>query len=538
MRSVKTMGSRQEIRCLLFFLMVALLLAPSPDALAANGSETIANAGTGLGGDFDEGLKTLATGTVKIMHGVMIVMTALAGMMIVFGLEDGKKFIWQIALGAGLAFNFGAFLMDAGFWSMAQEPGTVQQVTAFTPELVTGDGANVKNLSILGSFVAHFKDNVITPGAANITPYCLRLLVILTVIQASWELSMKLISGNKMQYLISMTLKLGFFSFLMMNWIPFMKALMEGFQMLGVKAAGQDLQAGQELITKAADGIVQTVFNISALILFPKSPDSLTGMALSALVGNVTNGPRMILCVVIVCVLVFCFFLVAIEIAMAYIEFYVMALLTIPCLAFGTMGKFSFLTEKAIGAMFNCALKVCVIGFLALFTQTYLEGLGTQMETAQKAGEISQNLALMLQTVLASFLIYMLIKKIPKLVSSLLNGAPQLSGSDMMGSMRSAANAPVNAAATVTGNYGKIQAARAAAQAAGRGGVRGSLTQLARNSVMSSKPVRSYREGISNFRNTKDRTGSYDLNQIRNGVKVQDDNKRGGGNNQDGKIPR
>ena len=59
----------------------------------ANGSETIVQAGTGLGGAFDTQLTQLTSGILGAMHVILIVMTAIAGMMIVFGIEDGKKFI-------------------------------------------------------------------------------------------------------------------------------------------------------------------------------------------------------------------------------------------------------------------------------------------------------------------------------------------------------------------------------------------------------------------------------------------------------------
>ena len=126
--------------------------------------------------------------------------------------------------------------------------------------------------------------------------------------------------------------------------------------------------------------------------------------------------------------------------------------------------------------------------------------------------------------ILASFLIYMLTKKIPQLVSGLLNGSPQLSGSDMTGALKSAGDSAMSAATMATGTYGKYQAAKAAAQAAGGGGLRGTLTQLARNSAMSTKPVRSYRDAIDSFRKTKDYTGSYNLNEIRSGRKLTDKN--------------
>ena len=502
-------------------LAIILLQAMGVGLAAGNGSEEIIAHGTGLGGNFDTNLTLLAKGAVKAMHVILIVMTAIAGMMIVFGLEDGKKFLWQVMLGAGLAFNFGAFMLDTGVWSMADKAAPSSAVVEpFKPKIVEGSddakgAAQVDQVTILGDFVNHYRDKVITPGAGNITPYCLRLLVILTVVQATWELTMKFMTGDKMQYLISMTLKMGFFMFLMMNWIKFMRALMEGFQSLGTKAGGSSLAAGGDLISDAANSIVQVCFKMYVAIYSPITSDgSTSAWRVVKTVVSLSNPGLQVIIIIILAVLVYCLFMVALEITMAYIEFYTMALLTIPCLSFGTMGKFSFLTEKAIGCMFNCALKVCVIAFIAVFSKQYLNSLSDELA---KSKDPSQDLALLLQVLLASFLIYMLTKKIPQLVSGLLNGSPQLSGSDMTGALKSAGDSAMSAATIATGTYGKYQAAKAAAQAAGGGGLRGTLTQLARNSAMSTKPVRSYRDAIERFDRTKRNTGQTMLNNIRQG---------------------
>ena len=510
---------------LVFSVLAIILLQATGVGLAGdpatmkNGSEEIIAHGTGLGGSFDTNLTLLAKGAVKAMHVILIVMTAIAGMMIVFGLEDGKKFLWQVMLGAGLAFNFGAFMLDTGVWSMANQTPSSAVVEPFKPKIVEGSddakgAAQVDQVTILGDFVNHYRDKVITPGAGNITPYCLRLLVILTIVQATWELTMKFMTGDKMQYLISMTLKMGFFMFLMMNWIKFMRALMEGFQSLGTKAGGSALAAGGDLISDAANSIVQVCFKMYAAIYSPIASDgSTSAWRVVKTVASMSN-PGLQVIIIILAVLVYCLFMVALEITMAYIEFYTMALLTIPCLSFGTMGKFSFLTEKAIGCMFNCALKVCVIAFIAVFSKQYLNSLSDELA---KSKDPSQDLALLLQVLLASFLIYMLTKKIPQLVSGLLNGSPQLSGSDMTGALKSAGDSAMSAATMATGTYGKYQAAKAAAQAAGGGGLRGTLTQLARNSAMSTKPVRSYRDAIERFDRTKRNTGQRMLNNIQHG---------------------
>lgn len=508
-------------RILLAFSVLALILlqAMGIGLAAGNGSEEIIANGTGLGGEFDTNLTLLAKGAVKAMHIILIVMTAIAGMMIVFGLEDGKKFIWQVMLGAGLALNFGAFLLDTGVWSMADQGAQSAVVEPFKPKIIEGSdtsgAAQVDQVTILGDFVNHYRDKVIAPGAGNITPYCLRLLVILTVVQATWELTMKFMTGDKMQYLISMTLKMGFFMFLMMNWIKFMRALMEGFQSLGTKAGGSSMAAGGDLISEAANSIVQVCFKMYAAIYSPMASDgSTSAWRVMKTITALQNPGLQIIVIIVLAVLVYCLFMVALEITMAYIEFYTMALLTIPCLSFGTMGKFNFLTEKAIGCMFNCALKVCVIAFIAIFSKDYLTSLSDELA---KSKEPSQDLALLLQVLLASFLIYLLTKKIPQLVSGLISGSPQLSGSDMTGALKSAGNTAMSAATMATGTYGKYQAAKAAAQAAGGGGLRGTLTQLARNSAMSTKPVRSYRDAIERFDRTKRNTGQTMLNNIRSG---------------------
>lgn len=354
---------------------------------AGEGSEQIVSAGTGLDGTFDTKLKELALGAIKAMQIVLLIMTAIAGMMSTFGLEEGKKFLWQVMLGAGLAINFGGFVATIFAGLTGADPETV----------FDGTGPTVV-------------------GAAK----------------------------------------------------------------------GVEKMISSPIIT---------------------------------LLGVIT--------IVIVC---FCFFMAALELFMARVEFFTMALMTIPCLAFGTMSKFNFLTEKAIGCMFNCAMKVCVIAFLAISTTPFVESF---MLDASKKDELSSDAGSLLQAVLASLMIYMLIKKIPALISTLLNGAPQLSGSDMIGSLKSAAGtAAAVGSAVVTGGAtaaGKV----AAAKAAGGGTLKGTLSQLGRDFVMSRSPVQSYRSAVSNFRSSKDQTASHNLSMMKKGVTMQQEAQKGGNGGND-----
>ena len=122
--------------------------------------------------------------------------------------------------------------------------------------------------------------------------------------------------------------------------------------------------------------------------------------------------------------------------------------------------------------------------------------------------------ALLFQAVLAALVIYFLTKKIPELVTSLLNGQPNLNGAGMMDMAKGAANTAVGATA---GGVGAVRGASALASAAGNGGVKGTLAELGKAKLMSTAPVAKYRQAIQTMDNLKNNTGSRMLNNMREG---------------------
>lgn len=216
--------------------------------------------------------------------------------------------------------------------------------------------------------------------------------------------------------------------------------------------------------------------------------------------------------------IVYCMFMTALEMFMARIEFYTMALLTLPLLAFGVTSKFSFLTEKAIGAMFNLAIKVCAIAFIAAMAVPFIESF---IQKLKETPGTMDDLGVLLQAVLACGMIYILTKKIPALVTGLLSGSSQLGGSSMVEMARGAAGG-VGAAAGAVGAFRAASAAADFAKSEGRssaggGFSRGTLTQLGRNFAMIRSPVQSYRRSMQSFQSTLQNTGSRTLDQIRMG---------------------
>ena len=471
-------------------VLLAVLVLALPDTVLAFGNTEIINAGTGLGGTFDTKLREIAGGIVTAMNIVLIMMTVISGMMIAFGLEDGKKFMWQVMLGAGLAANFGAFMFDVGFWDFADKyAATTNAVTYFQPELAKTSS----EWNILGKFMDNYIQHIITPGAANILPYCLKLLVVLAIVQATWEVTMKFASGDKMQYMIQMTLKTGFYMFLMVNWISLMGALSDGFELLGYKAGGNNTASASNIVGNNCDQIVKFSIDMVNAIWKDVSFASL-GILLISVIGLFA--------------IVYCLFMTALEMFMARIEFYTMALLTIPLLAFGVTEKFAFLTEKAIGAMFNLAIKICVIAFISSMAVPFIESFTKDFQSSKGFGS---DVAIILQAILACAIIYFLTKKIPALVTGLLSGSPQLGGSSMVdmargagGTVASAGRAAVTGGAALAGQYA---AAKTAATAKGQEGLRGTLTQLGRNYAYSRSPVQAYRGAMKSFSDTLENTG-------------------------------
>jgi len=475
-------------------LALLLVLGVSSTALAAS-SDSIVAGGTGLGGNFDKQLAVIGGTFVTLAKVTVLIMTAVAAIMVGWGIEDGKKTIWSWLLGAGLAINFGAFLTETGIVDMANSAGTGPATPHFyEPDLKD----KVGDMDILSGFMDSYLNGVIKPGSQAILSPCLKLLLILTILEVGWEMSFKLIGGDKVKYLMSVIIKMGIFMFLMMNWIDLMGALGQGFQQIGFLAGG----AGADGADLKPDSIYKNGFEIFTTF-WEKSSFKSIGLVLLNLVGLLTVVIAMIL--------------TSIEMFMARIEFYTMALITIPLLPFIMLNKFAFLAEKAIGGMFNLAIKLSVISFISAMAIPFMNTFQTKMAAAKDPWTQP---ALLFQAVLAALVIYFLTKKIPELVTSLLNGQPNLNGAGMMDMAKGAANTAVGATA---GGVGAIQGANAIAGAVGNGGVKGTLAQLGKSKLMSTAPVARYRSAIQAMDNLNKNTGSIMLGRMRRGERATGD---------------
>lgn len=119
-----------------------------------------------------------------------------------------------------------------------------------------------------------------------------------------------------------------------------------------------------------------------------------------------------------------------------------MALLTMMLLPFMMSEHTSFLSRNAISAMFNCAIKVCVIAFLSASGLTaiggFFDNIKSQFGTA--AGDGIGALSIFIQLSLTVSFFFIMIHQIPKLVSGLLSGSPSMGAGDLVAPAKQAAS--------------------------------------------------------------------------------------------------
>jgi len=442
-------------------LMLAIFLfADSSTAYAAFSSDIGLKAGDG---SFQNNLTTITNGMFVVARIISTIMIALAGLMIVFNVESANKTTWNIILGIGLALNFGTVLMAA----YGGYVGAGGDQAVFEYKMHVDADKDSKWYDFLQPFTRTYIDYT-KSGAVAIIPIAGKLLIVLTAISASIKISLDLISGDKMKFLVQTLFETGLYLFLILNWyghgIDIMGSLCNGFESLGYHAGGYtstDGVRGNSLIENAVS-MFETGYGSAEKAFSIWSP-------ISSLVT--------ILCLVIMLILLL---LAGLELLMAKIEFFTMAMITLPLVPFVALPQTKFLFERALGAMFNLAVKVSVISFLAAMSSKILTDYCEEfakIATDESSGGIIGNMPVLIQMVVVSFLLYLLIKKIPELVQGLLSGSPSLSSASMTQTAKNVTSTAVAAGAAVASGgasvAGNMAQAAAGGYAQGGGGIAG-----------------------------------------------------------------
>lgn len=517
-----------KISMIALVLMVLIVaVGDSNTVLAATGNEALTTKlDLGMGDDFNDMMRKITGGFLTIAKIVSVIMTATAGIMIAFNLGGPNKMVWNWLLGIGLALNFGGLLLNLpGFgldsYSLQTATSGYENIPdAIYPKMSKDDDTS---FNVFAVFMDYYLNNIILPGAKALTPIAARLLIVLTVIDCSVKLALDLVSGDKIKFLVTVLLKNGFYLWLILNWISGMNIvyrMQDGFQALGFLAGGQDIAGGVDKKFQP-DSIVNNAYMSFDIIWngnsdvakdtgFIDSIKNKVGHFVAHTFSPITSF-AMLVCLVISIGLLF---LTALEMFIARIEFYTMGLLTIPLLAFGAVGQLNFLFRNAVGALFNLAIKVCVISFIQVFSTVmlarYVQKLCDSVEKNVYPG--FGNFPIMFQLILVCLILYFMTKNIPNLVNSLLSGSPSLSG----GSMASSLKQGMKTGAKAAGATAAVLATGGAAIAAG--GIKGGLGTAAKmamsgmkNTVANSAPVKGFTDMTNTLLGNQSETGQQGL---------------------------
>lgn len=175
-------------------------------------------------------------------------------------------------------------------------------------------------------------------------------------------------------------------------------------------------------------------------------------------------------------------------------------------LPFAITQKFSFLSDKVIGAMFNLAIKLSLLSFICPMAGKMVQ----QMTDNMKSINISNLIPYLLQSLLTAGIVYLLSRKAPELVTSLLSGQPQLGGASMVSMAQGAAGKAAGAVQKASGAAGAVAGAAASAAAKGHGGVKGTLMELGKATAKNMTPgLSSYRKGMEGVHNLNNKGSEW-----------------------------
>lgn len=273
---------------------------------------------------------------------------------------------------------------------------------------------------------------------------------------------------NVLAPLVRKILLIGFFAWLVTNWHSLSLTVVNGFAKLGLQASGGG-SIGD--FTKAPTKAVEA--GLSVVVDLIKYIGDLAQQ--NGGFGALMHIDMIIVAAVAAIGILLAFIILAIEIAVTIIEFYIVTLIAFVVVPFGVLSQTSFLAEKAIGYVISVGFKFMALAVIAgiginIF-ETYT--LSAQPTVAEEAGLL-----------LSAIFLMMLSLKVPSIAGAIISGGPQLNtGSALMGAAGVAAGAAgVGLAARAVGGAvaggmasggGKVAAARAASGAINSGGSSG-----------------------------------------------------------------
>ncbi len=209
-------------------------------------------------------------------------------------------------------------------------------------------------------------------------------------------------------------LLIGFFAFLINNWLPLMGAIVSTFVQLGVKAGGNTLDPNIFFSPGAIAGL-----GVDYWKEFASGITDLTGP-----VDFFYNIVTIALLFLVGFIVLAAFFIMAVQVFVTLIMFKLVTLATFVLVPFGMLKHTSFMSERALGLVVAYGLKFMILSLIISIGY----GVFSSLKPIDVLN-INESLSLML----AAVVLAMLAMHAPAVASELITGGPQLGAGAMVG---------------------------------------------------------------------------------------------------------
>jgi len=287
---------------------------------------------------------------------------------------------------------------------------------------------------------------VFNGGWSALQPKAMSLLGILVGIELTlsglwWAMS----GDDAVKGLIQKLLMIGIFFFFIQQWQMVTTTTMQSFARVGATAGGASTSPGSLALNDPSSIVAE---GLNAIQPLSDKVDALTSGTWTALknLGTIMQiGLAMI-------GILFSFFLLGIQCFLVYLEFYIVAILSLILLPCGVFRHTAFLAEKAFGAVLAHGIKLMVLAFVIAIAQPVLQQITVPADFSMRDAWC---------TLLAAMTICFLAWHAPGVAAGLLAGSPSLSAGHATGAALEAGGA------VVLGAAGIAAAGRAAASGIG-----------------------------------------------------------------------
>jgi type IV secretion system protein TrbL len=300
--------------------------------------------------------------------------------------------------------------------------------------------------SLLNAFVGVF-----AAGPGLLAPVAARLLFLISAIELTlaglwWALK----GENILVGLLQKTLLIGLFAFFVLNWPAFLTAILNGFVWVGFQAGGSNPAAGVALI-KDPSAIVDQAMAITLPL-----GDKISSLSFTSIGSLILYGWAYLFTIM-------AFFFLALQVFLTYLEFYIVAALTLVLVPFGVFRHTAFIAERALGTVVSFGVKLMVLSFVIAAAAPVL----THIVIAPNPSLVQAYAVLLAATAIAY-----LAWHAPAIAGGMISGGPSLTAGSAVGFGAAGALAALGTAAATSASVrasasAGMSATRAAAGAAG-----------------------------------------------------------------------